>query len=393
MKKGFVYFIYYLFLLCFLLGQQTWGKQKLHFTGMSNNSMMEITFRAFHKDRAIKNLKKEDIELFVNGQPLRRLDLSHFCRKLGNGSTHPRTIILIFQITDLKNSFRQSFIDIFEKILHTHDRVIVIANHKNMIYPQLKKKVLIQTQIEKELNEQAVLKSKRLVKACYGFENQMQFVYSTPYISYLFQRYIPLWKNCKETCLMPDFAWCSQLESLLKDPIGEIWIFHFYQLQQFPRIGFPDRLWDRIRASQMNAASNEALYSAFGRVDRNLIKQFEEELQLKEISLEKIRSLFYQLNVTYNCFFITSKESKLKKDYNYKKVVRNLTTFLKNLSQTSGGIFYHSRQSFKILPLVQNNKDYYFKLRFMPTGFNAPLKIQLKLKKRKYKVYYHGRLN
>ena len=383
---------------------------------------VEVPVRVLHKGKPVTDLTKEDFTIYENKKKMKINGFFLKRKKIKFTETteviqeskplkplKPRTFVLVFSISDFNQHLVKAVDHLFENILKTNDRLLLLANDKTMEYPNLEKKDEIKSILMSELRTQAQRARQRLLRYINQVEtylNMDDFKVAIglspgsahkselrdrlqPIVSFL-ERYLITWVDYRNKYLTPRIDRFYFFSRYLEGLKGDKWVFSFYQFDLFPKIRMTSQIMDRLRVLASNLIeSRESGASAIGKRLNTFLNQLLVELNVnKTFPTEEVSKLFYKVDATFHSFFIKSLLKTGADDLDYQEVASDIERTLKEITDITGGQNITSNDLVKSIDTVSELEDVYYLLTYAPRDPKKAGKLKIKVNNRKYKVLY-----
>lgn len=380
---------------------------------------VEVPVRVLFKGQPVKDLVKEDFILY---EDKKELEINGFFVKTkkitladqGTGAVspadqQPRSFVLVFNITDYNDSFKQAVEYLFTRVLRENDRVMIFANDKTLEFPNLKERDKIRQTLEEILKEESQKARARLIQYINQIETYLRMhdfrrdVESSSrsregdtgqqaerIIDFL-KKYLLAWNEYKKQYLTPKtdrFYFFSRYLEKLK---GEKWVLSFYQFELFPRIRMGSDTMNKLRdISGVMVNSNNPAHNAMGRLMDSILNQLLLDININQnFNTEEITRLFYKVDATFHSFFIRSSNIAFSDDLEYRELSSDIEAVLKGITDVTGGQNITENNLEKALDQVRDIEDVYYLLTYVPRDPKKAGKLKIKCKRNsKYTILY-----
>jgi hypothetical protein len=385
---------------------------------------VEVPVRVLFKGKPVDNLTKEDFTIYENRQ---KMEINGFFvkRKKINVSTSPGTIkptgqevsapppprmfVLAFNVTQHNKYFQEAVDHLFDNLLKPTDHVIVFANSTSRQYLRLENMTRIKQEIISDLKEASRKARQRLV----SFTNRVETFLKSPnpkedirlfmepggnsdtyqmakFAIRLLKRYQEAWNEYKKRFLSPRVEHFYYFARYLEKIKGEKYVLNFYQFEFFPQVRLNSRTMIKMRtlATILSETNNAALVSN-GRLIDNILNQLNNDYDLERgFPNEEITKLFSKVDTTFHSFFIKTSKPTTLQDLEYKVVASSLERVLKGITDMTGGKNITSNKLVESLETISEIEDVYYIFTYVPRDPNHAGKLNIKVKNKKYKVFY-----
>ena len=379
---------------------------------------IEVPVRVLYKGEPVKDLTKDDFTIYenkkkmgINGFFLKRKKL----KVTGTAEViqesppvKPRTFVLAFSITDFNQYLVKAVDHLFENILRTDDRLLLLANDKTLEYPKLENKEEIKRLLMAELREQSQNARHRLII----YINQVESYLNMPnfketigivgttgnlrrldklqaIIGFL-DKYLHTWIDYRNKYLTPRLDRFYYFSRYLEGLKGDKWVFSFYQFDLFPKIRMTSEIMDRLRIlASVLIESEESGNNSIGKRLNTFLNQLLVELNVdKTFPIEEVSKLFYKVDATFHSFFIKSLAKTGVDDMEYEEVASDIERTLKEITDITGGQNITSNDLVKSIETVSELEDVYYILTYAPQDPKKAGKLKIKVNNKKYEVLY-----
>lgn len=372
---------------------------------------IEVPVRVLYKNKPVTTLSKDDFIVYednkkmeINGFFLKRKKLKATGSKqvnLEQGSTPPRTFVLVFSITDFNDHIKKAVEHLYEDIFRSNDRVLIFANDKTLRHDNLENKDELKRQLLTDLKEESYKVRRRLINYINKIETYLNMydfrvrfyvrrdLRPERLIAFL-KKYLLTWNEYKRKYLTPPVDRFYYFSRYLEEVNTEKWVFNFYQFDLFPKINLDSETMNKIReiATQL-INSREAGSHSMGRLINTLLNQMLVDLNVSSgFPTEDISKLFYKVDAAFHSFFIKNKERVSLNDMEYEEVASDIENTLKEITDITGGQNITSNNLVKSIDTVSELEDIYYILTYVPQDPEKAGKLKIKVKNKKYKVLY-----
>jgi len=370
---------------------------------------VEIPVRVIHKGKTVRDLTKEDFEIYENGVKQNITAFESVSRKISIKKELPqeemkirpkrRLFILIFNIFDYNDYVGKGIDYFFENFFHQEDKIIVLTEDR--IFNIERGKNLA----ENILNVKETLKKYKQissVKTFIEFKNlryegdrvlsalRQGSIYSTDQaILKFYENYQRIWLDYRKQYINPDTDLYQSVIKRAQQTEGEKWAICFQQREIFPKLKNKGRLEREINnwiESQDNPAKQ---------VMARLIQVKQWELQRSfgisnSFPTELMRRLFMEANITFHLILMKSFRTILSRDFEMGEVAQDYEDCLKKISISTGGYTTFSNKVSEALKKAAETEDYHYMLVYSPKENPSVKKrdIEVKVMKPGFKVIF-----
>jgi hypothetical protein len=385
---------------------------------------VEVPVRVLYKGEPVADLTKDDFTIFENRK---KVEINGFFIKrkkikisTAPGTTkpteqeislppQPRMFVLAFNVSQYNDYFQEAVDYLFDKILRPTDHVIVFANSTSRQYPRLENKTSVKQEIIRDLKEVSKEARERLLSFSNRIETSLKGTHPkedirlwlepggesridemAPIVIRVLTRYLEAWNEYKQRYLSPRTEQFYYFARYLEKVRGEKYVLNFYQFEFFPKIRISSQVGIKLRTlSSALTNTNVATQVAQGRVIDRLLNQMNNDYDLERgFPNEEITKLFSKVDTTFHSFFIKASNPATLQDLEYRTVASDLENVLKGITDLTGGKNITSNKLTESLEIISEVEDVYYILTYVPQDPNVTGKLNIKVKNKKYKVFY-----
>lgn len=368
----------------------------------------QFPVRVYSGDRPVGGLQKSDFKLFVNGKERaingffevnKKLGAPqpHTRRPAGNADAPGRLFVFIFNISDYHLKIQKDVETIFNRILQTGDRYMVISN--NFFLPEA---VLKDRNVEKlRFNEILEREAQRLKMQTMQMEVELKGIsaeflrriedaeeqkmedYPVSIFRDYFQEYLLILTQFKQGYFAMAREQYIKVAEYLKTQDVEKWVLNFFQVGLFPQTTIHGRI-----QSTINAFAND--HRQADRVKLEMMK-FEPEIQTVDKWLvDNVSKLFINTGATVHTLLTLPRIAVPMDDYEYKPLSTDSENILREIARLTGGIVRQGLTSDKFIDDISQQPDIFYMLSFIPEENeknNAELRVKISPEKN-YRIVY-----
>ncbi|MGD2088754.1 MAG: hypothetical protein PVH61_21425 [Candidatus Aminicenantes bacterium] len=385
---------------------------------------VEVPVRVLYKGKPVTNLTKEDFIIYENRK---KMEINGFFIKRKKikvspspGTTTPtgqevslpplpRMFVLAFNVTQYNKYFQEAVDHLFDNLLKPTDHVIVFTNNTTRQYLRLENMPRVKQEIIRDLKEASKDARQRLLSFTNRVETFLQSsnpredirLFLEPggtsrigemakFAIRMLKRYQEAWNEYKKRYLTPRAEHFYYFARYLEKVKGEKYVLNFYQFEFFPQVRVNSRTMLKMRTlSTMLSNTNNAALVANGRLINNMLNQLNKDYDLERgFPNEEITKLFSKVDTTFHSFFIKATNPTTLQDLGYRVVASDLENVLKSITDMTGGKNITSNKLVASLEIIAEIEDVYYILTYAPQNPNVAGKLNIKVKDKKYKVFY-----
>lgn len=362
---------------------------------------VEVPVRVMIEGKPVRDLTREDFELYENGIQQEVTQFEVISRKIAvpawseRTKTKGRVFLLIFNIFDYNDSVGEAIDHFFQEIFRAGDRVVVLTEGRvlniepgkgvedlaGQIKDALREFKSISTQMTLKNFSEINREADRLLAILRGQEREVSMGLDQALFRF-FENYRRIWEAYRNQFLTPDISFYRNLMRRLRAVEGEKWAICFQQWEMFPQIRSASRLDIEIRNWVDNQVEPQA------QVSSRLVEARRQDLQRSfdfkgNINPDALSDLFLGANFTFHLILMKSAREILSQDFELKEVGGDYEEMLSRISRASGGSVAFSNEGVTALQEAAKLEDFHYLLVYSPKA-SASLKrreIEVKVKR------------
>lgn len=408
-KKGNFYpflFIAFLFFLFNLNINSVPGQEKLQ--EEVTVTALEVPVRVIHKGQVVKDLTKEDFEIFENGVKQEITAFEVITRKISTPQEErkahqkKRLFFLIFNIFDYNKTVGEGIDYFFQNIFQQGDQFIVLTEGRLLdiergkntsevilnLKETLKKFKIISNQSTLKIFRDLRFESDKLIGMLQGYERSAFTPLDQAMIRF-FDNYRIAWLDYRKQYLIPNLELYRSIIKRIKQREGERWAICFQQREMFPQLKKAGRLDNEIR----NWIDSQV--DSMAQVKARIVQSKQQELQStfdvsRNFPADSLIDLFMEGNITFHLILLKSFRTVFSKDFELREIASGYEDCFRNISLSTGGSSVFSNKVSEALEEVKEKEDYYYLLVYSPKENQSDKKrdIEVKVKKSGVNVVY-----
>jgi len=347
---------------------------------------VEVPVRVFQKGQVVKNLTKEDFEIFadgikqvITGFEIRSRTISKYIQHAEiKTKQEKRLFLLIFNIFDYNDTVGEAIDHFFEQFFSPGDQLIILTENKifniergkktsevaSDLKDTLKRFKLISNQSTYSAYRDLRIEADRLLSALRGDARNLSVPWDRAILQF-YENYQRVWGDYRRRFLTPDVELYRSLIKRVKQLQGEKWAFCFQQRDLFPKLKNEGPLEIEIR-NQIGAAID-----ATEQVRARMIQAKQSDLTRmfdlsKNFPDEVLSDLFLEANITFHLILMKSQRSLLEKDFELREVGKDYENCFKEISTSTGGHSVFSNKVVEAMEEASQTEDYYYLLVYSP---------------------------
>jgi hypothetical protein len=370
---------------------------------------MPIYVRVFHRGEIVKDLKKEDFEIYENGIKKEIKGFEKISRKISSSvegeSAKKRLFILIFNVFDYTPAIGEGIDYFFNKIYRKEDKILVVVEDKIIPLEGRKEPSEISSNLKEVLKKYKNVSSHAFFKAFeklkyegdelllklqqdYKFDNKDKIIYT------FLENYKRIWDEYRREYINPDLSFYKNLVRRVRSIDGEKWAIVFYQRELFPKLKNYGRIEFEIRKFiDEGLADEDPTNQAMARNLYVRLKELQRSFDVTSFPWEDLKNIFTEENITYHLIFMKSLRDTVDEDLELGETSQDFENSLREISISTGGSTVFSNKPSDSLMKIEEKEDVYYLLWFTPSEIKGKRKIDIKVKRDGVKVYYTKELS
>lgn len=390
-------FVFLLFLIAIpvslhIIAQQKYSQEEVTVIAV------EVPVRVLHKGKAVKDLTKDDFQIYENGikQKITAFEVSS--RKIAISYEIPeddlkipskqRLFILIFNIFDYTENISEGIDYFFKNVFQPGDKVIILTEDRLLNIELGSSMAEMISDLKGTLKTYKSISTGAMRKAYRDISNEADRLLSLmryptleskwPHVITFLDNYLRIWKEYKRIYIMPDVRLYQSMINRIKRIEGEKWALCFQQRELFPRLEKEGPLSREIR-------------SINNRMVRSKQMELDRELDYSSVfPNEVLENLFLEANITFHLILLKPFKTLASMDFELREVAQEYEDCFKQISSATGG---HSTFSNNVIEAVQEAaavEDFHYLLVYSPKEdvSDNKRKIDVKVNKKGVKVIH-----
>jgi hypothetical protein len=362
---------------------------------------VEVPVRVLQKGRAVRNLTREDFNLFENGIKQEITAFEVVSRKISTPreiSTEElkippkkRLFLLIFNIFDYNDNVGDGIDYFFEKVFRPGDKLIILTEDRLLNIEIGKSLSSMINDLKDTLKQYKRISTKEIIRAYYklGFEASrltggIEMANrsgggSLSGVLKFYENYLTLWKEYKRMFILPDTDLYHSVINRVKQMEGEKWALCFQQRELFPKLKNQGSL--DIKINNMINRAVDPVRQNWARLVR--VKQAELQRSLAYSGIfptELLKDLFMEANITFHLILMKSIGKLLSPDFEMGEVAQDYEDCFKQISWSTGGYTTFSNKVTQALEEAVEVEDFHYLLVYTPKNKQEDKKREIKVK-------------
>jgi hypothetical protein len=397
----------YLFILLFMIlslgsvsiPSQDRAKQEAAVTAV------EIPVRVLLKGEPVKNLTKDDFEVYENGIPQAITAFEIVSKRISLDKTvdaealkiapKPRLFFLIFDIFDYNQTVGEGIDYFFQNVFRPKDQLVIVTEDRVLNLEKADTPARAADRLKEALKAYKSFSTATTIRAYtdLNIEGEKVLLYmqgetsTAPsswefYLNQFFDQYLRVWNEYKARFFTFDLDLYQSLIQRIEKRPEEKWAICFEQRDMFPTIKKEGALESELR--KLMDSKTEPQDQAKIRLIQNKQRDLQRSQDITEnFPAEKLGNLFMSSGITFH--LVTMKSSRLlfSQNFELKEVNQDYEDCFRQISNATGG---YSTFSNKIIDAVKEasvKEDYHYLIVYNPRDPSAAKERKLEVKVKK----------
>ena len=365
---------------------------------------VEIPVRVLQKGQFVKNLTKEDFEIYENGilQPItgfevrsRRIsvpfEVSEEELKL---QPEKRLFLLIFNIFDYQDYVGEAIDYFFSDTFRQGDRIIILSEGNLFDIETGKGPADVARDVKDTLKKFKVISTMQILRAYQNLRSEadrlilaLQGSNPMPWdqaVTAFYKNYERLWLEYKRQFITPDLELYRSIIKRTKAIEGEKWALCFQQREMFPKLKNEGSL-ERLIREKVDTPSDDPITTFQQRNVRSMQMQLQRLFDVSgDMPTEAMKNLFLEANITFHLLLLKSHRPLVEQDFELREVGQDYEDCFRQISFSTGGHTAFSNKVTEAMIEASQTEDYYYLLVYSPKEdpTEKPLSIDVKVKQK-----------
>ncbi len=364
---------------------------------------VEVPVRVLLNGEAVRDLTRDDFEVFENGVPQKIAQFEIVSRKIAvpasEAAVQParkarpprRLFLLIFNIFDYDKSVGEAIDYFFKDIFQAGDQVVVLTEGRVLGIPRGKGTPELTEGIKDSLRKFKAISTATAIKNFrdIGFEadqllSQLRGLSGArmslaPAMIRFFENYQRIWDDYRRQFLVPDIEFYKSLIKRLKAVEGDKWAISFQQREMFPKIRKASNLDNEIRSWAESQVEPQQ------QVEARLVQTRQQDLQRTfdfsgRVNSAALSDLFLAADFTFHLILMKSFRTVFSQDLELKEVGQDYEEAMTRISRTTGGYSAFSNLPTEALRDAAELEDYHYLLVYSPTESSGTKKREIEVR-------------
>lgn len=367
---------------------------------------VEIPVRVYHNGSAIKNLTKDDFEIYENGEKQVITGFEIISRTIGSirnesqADLRDRLFILIFNIFDYNQAVEEGIDYFFQNIFKPRDQLLIVTENRVLNIEEAASQD-IALSLKNSLERYKLVSMKNTLQTFRKLEFEAERLMDvlqnlvsgtmSPGQALLryFENYERMWLEFSRKYIIPDVdQYQNILESVMRTK-RELWAICLQQREIFPRLKYGGQLDKKIDdwiSSQIDPQSQ---------VWARLVQTRQMELKMlldvaKDFPKESLKNLFTEANIPFYLILLKSLRHISSQDFELMAVSQEFEDCLRRISSSTGGTSFHLISPSEALEKISEHENFYYLLVYLTdeSSTEKERNIEVKVKSKGLDIIY-----
>lgn len=373
---------------------------------------VEVPVRVLHKGQFVRNLTKEDFDLYENGvlQPITGFEVRS--RRISVPVDAPaeelkirpekRLFLLIFNIFDYQDYVGEAVDYFFSNTFHDGDRIIIVTEGNLFPIDTGKGPTKVAKDVKDTLKKFKVISTMQILSAYQNLRSEADRLIlslmeaggrTMPWdqaVMTFYRNYERIWLEYKRQFITPDLEIYRSIVKKIKSEEGEKWALCFQQREMFPKLKNEGRL-ERLIRELVDTPSADPMITIQQRNVRSMQMQLQRLFDVSgDMPTDTLKNLFMEANFTFHLLLLKSHRPLVERDFEFREVGKDYEDGFRQISFSTGGLTTFSNNVTEAMIEASQNEDYYYLLVYSPKEDpkEKPLVIDVKVKQKGVDVFH-----
>jgi hypothetical protein len=367
---------------------------------------VEVPVRVLQKGQFVRNLTKEDFELYENGvlQPITGFEVRS--RRISVPVDAPaeelkiqpekRLFLLIFNIFDYQDYVGEAVDYFFANTFRKGDQLIIVTEGNLFPIDTGRGPTKVVQDVKDALKKFKVISTMQILSAYQNLRTEADRLIlsllevgkgSMPWdqaVMTFYRNYERIWLEYKRQFITPDLEIYRSIIKKIKAEEGEKWALCFQQREMFPKLKNEGRL-ERLIRDLVDTPSEDPMTTIQQRNVRSMQMQLQRLFDVSgDMPTEALKNLFMEANITFHLLLLKSHRPLVERDFELREVGKDYEDCFRQISFSTGGLTTFSNNVTEAMIEASQNEDYYYLLVYSPKEDpkEKPLAIDVKVKQK-----------
>jgi VWFA-related protein len=375
---------------------------------------IEIPVRIIQKGKVVRELTRQDFEIYENGIKQEITAFEVISRKISapiekrDRRSLKRTFILIFNVFDYNDAVGEGIDYFFAQIFRPGDHILIITENTMLNIEKGKTMSAVIHGLKETLKRYKVISTGQILKAYKDLDNECDRLLASlralrggalgsngpQGVLRFYQNYERIWKEYRRQFIAPEIGLYRSLIRRVKHLEGEKWVLCFQQREMFPKLRSMGSLDYEIR-QVIETPSDDPVVTTMQRTIRSKQMELNKLFDVSSvIPAEALENLFMEANISFHLILFKSTRTMISEDFELGEVSQDHEDCFRQISHSTGGSTTFSNRISEAVQEASECEDYHYLLVYSPKGkpMDEERAIEVKLKNRRAEVIHLKRI-
>ncbi len=375
---------------------------------------IEIPVRIIQKGEVVRELTRQDFEIYENGIKQEITAFEVISRKISapiekrDRRSLKRTFILIFNVFDYNDAVGEGIDYFFAQIFRPGDHILIITENTMLNIEKGKTMSAVIHGLKETLKRYKVISTGQILKAYKDLDNECDRLLASlralrggalgsngpQGVLRFYQNYERIWKEYRRQFIAPEIGLYRSLIRRVKHLEGEKWVLCFQQREMFPKLRSMGSLDYEIR-QVIETPSDDPVVTTMQRTIRSKQMELNKLFDVSSvIPADVLRNLFMEANISFHLILFKSTRTMISEDFELGEVSQDHEDCFRQISHSTGGSTTFSNRISEAVQEASECEDYHYLLVYSPKGkpMDEERAIEVKLKNRRAEVIHLKRI-
>jgi VWFA-related protein len=365
---------------------------------------VEIPVRVLLKGQPVRDLTKDDFEVYENGvkQTITKCEIVRRRiaappaepARLEAPQPEPRVFLIVLNVFDYTEAVGNALDYLFKNIFRPGDHAQVVTESRVMNVERNSTLEQAAESLKAELKKYKSASALRYIKVFQDLRTEADHLIAVlegvdpdpagtdRAMFNFFDHYRQALNAYSNQYLKVDLGFYENLIKRIQGLKGEKWAIFLQQREMFPEIKIMSRL--DIEIENLLETYIEPERQVTARLIRHERSQLKQAMAFSgAIAPEALRDVFMRAGITFHLILMSSLRSLEDRDFELKQVGQDFEDGLRQISRATGGLLEFNNQPLEALKQAAELEDYHYVLVYQAKNPDSNLKRDIKVKVRK----------
>jgi hypothetical protein len=366
---------------------------------------VEVPVRVLAKGETVRNLTKDDFEVYENGIRQTVTACEIVSRRISLDKTvdaealkvpqKPRIFILIFNIFDYNQTTGEGIDYFFQNIFRPKDQLVIVTEDRLLNMEKDDDPARIATRLKETLKTYKSFATASTIRSFTELNTAGEKVLlylqgmsrEEPsswegYLIQFFELYRRVWDEYKRRFFTLDVGLYQSLIQRIERTNAEKWAFCFEQRNMFPVLKSEGPLESEIR--KLTDSRIEPQDQVKVRQIQNIQREIQRSMDITQgFPGDKLKDLFMRAEITFHLILLKSTRVLFSQDFELRDVAQDYENCFREISAATGGYTTFNNKILEAVKEASVKEDYHYLVVYSPKDPSAgkERKIEVKVKK------------